>query len=174
MKSPSAFDPSAAPPTPAAARGGAQSTLVPGLLSAALSLGMLAWRGRADAGSASAPLNAVSHVLWGDEALRRDDTTAAHTLVGGTVHAVSALFWAAIYAWGHKRRGRPTLANAMVDAAAVTALAAAVDFKAVPKRLTPGFERRLTTPSLTSVYLALGLGLALGGWWASRRPDDAA
>lgn len=172
MKSPSAIDPSALAPKRAAPAAVARATIAPGLLSAALSLAMLAWRGRADTGSASAPLNAVSHVLWGDEALRRDDTTAAHTLVGGTVHAVSALFWAALYAWGHKRRGTPTLANALVDAAAVTALSAVVDFKAVPKRLTPGFERRLSVPSLTGVYAALGIGLALGGWWASRRSDD--
>ena len=171
MRSPSAHDPSALAPSRASA-GVAKSALAPGLLSAALSLAALAWRGRADTGSASAPLNAVSHVLWGDEALRRDDTTAAHTLVGGSVHAVSALFWAVLYAWGHKRRARPTLANALVDAAAVTALSAVVDFKAVPKRLTPGFERRLSVPSLTSVYAALGIGLAIGGWWMARGGDD--
>lgn len=169
MKFSSVFHPSAAAPT----RTGAGATLAPGLLSAALSLAVLAWRGRADTGSASAPLNAVSHMLWGDEALRTDATTPEHTLVGGTVHALSALFWAALYAWGHRRRGRPTLANALVDAAAVSALAAVVDFKVVPKRLTPGFERRLSTPSLASVYVALGLGLALGGWWASRESGDS-
>jgi hypothetical protein len=150
----------------------AHSTLVPGLLSAAASLAVLAWRGRADTGSAAAPLNAVSHVLWGDEALRRDDATAEHTLLGATVHAASALFWAGLYAWVHEQRSEPTLANAATDAAALTLLAAVVDFKVVPKRLTPGFERRLTTTSLASVYAALGMGLALGGWWvASRRPD---
>jgi hypothetical protein len=51
----------------------------------------------------------------------------------------------------------------------VTALAAVVDLAIVPKRLTPGFEQRLTRPSITLVYAGFAVGLALGGLLA-RRP----
>ncbi len=156
----------------AASPGGADSrtALASGALAAALSLAVLAWRGHADTGSAAAPVNAVSHWLWGDESLRRDDVTAAHTLLGGTVHAGSALFWSGLYAWVRRQRSRPTATGAAADAAVITLVAAVVDLKLVPRRLTPGFERRLTAPSLVSVYAALAVGLALGDWLlASRR-----
>jgi hypothetical protein len=44
---------------------------------------------------------------------------------------------------------------------AVATLAAAVDYTITPKRLTPGFEKRLPIPSLAVVYAAFGVGLAL-------------
>ena len=135
---------------------------LPVRLAAALSLAVLAWRGRVDTGSAAAPVNAVSHILWGDESLRRDDATAAHTLLGGTVHAASALFWAGLYGWVRRQRSRPSSPGAAADAAVLTLIAAVVDLKLVPRRLTPGFERRLSAASLVSVYAALGAGLALG------------
>ena len=163
---------SAASPSAAGATTG--TTLSAGLLATALSLAALAWRGRADAGGAAAPLNAVSHVLWGDEALRHDDATARHTLVGGVVHALSALFWARLYAWVRRQRSEPTVTSTATDAAVLTLVAAVVDLKLVPRRLTPGFERRLTPASLVAVYGAVGVGLALGGWLASRRTGRGA
>jgi len=159
---------------PARADGGSPALVTPttlssGLAATALSLAALAWRGRADAGSAAAPLNAVSHMLWGDESLRRDDATARHTAVGGVLHAASALFWARVYDWVRAQRAAPTATSAVADAAVLTLVAAVVDLKLVPRRLTPGFERRLTPGSLTAVYAAIGAGLAAGGWLASRR-----
>jgi hypothetical protein len=59
------------------------------------------------------------------------------------------------------------VSTALLDAAAVTAVAAVVDFKVVPERLTPGFEKRLTPFSVTIAYGALAVGMALGGLWAS-------
>lgn len=147
------------------------TTLSSGLAATLLSLAALAWRGRTDTGSPAAPLNAVSHIVWGDESLRRDEATGRHTLVGGVLHAASALFWARIYDWMRAQRAVPTPSSALVDAAALTLAAAVVDLKLVPRRVTPGFERRLTPASLTAVYVAVGAGLAIGGWLASRRGE---
>jgi hypothetical protein len=145
-----------------------QRVLTDGTLASVLSGLVLAWRGRGDTGSAVAAVNAPSHWLWGHEALRRNDTTARHTLLGALVHQASSVFWAFFYDALQRRRRRPTPASAFVDAAAVTTLAAVVDLKVVPERLTPGFERRLSDRSLWWVYVSFGVGLAIGGWLMQR------
>lgn len=147
----------------------ALNTLTLGSLASALSTVALAWLGRREAGSAVAPINAVSHWVWGDEAIRRDQPDAPHTALGAAIHSASSMLWAGIYAWIRLRRRQPTLANALGDAAAVTALAAFVDLKLTPERLTPGFERRLSAPALTQVYVTFGLGLLIGEMLRLRR-----
>ncbi len=131
------------------------------------SLAMLAARGRADHRSAVAPINATSHVLWGDRALRVDRPTVRHTLPGLLVHVASTAFWGAVQQglFGTRRGLVPNTRNA----ALTSALAALVDLKLVPGRLTPGWERRLSTQSLVWVYGALAVGLAIGGELAARR-----
>ncbi len=140
-----------------------------GLLAALLSATVLLWRGRADARRAAAPINAISHWFWPDEAMRRDDASLKHTGTGIALHVASSLLWSTVYGWLRARRHRPTALNAAVDAATVTAVAAVVDLTVVPKRLTPGFERRLSPPSLGAVYAGFAVGLALGGLLAMRR-----
>lgn len=131
------------------------------------SLAMLAARGRADNHSPVAPLNATSHVIWGDRALHVDRPTVRHTLPGLVIHVGSSMFWGAVQQglFGMRRGLAPNARNA----ALTTALAALVDLKLVPDRLTPGFERRLSTKSLMWVYGALAVGLAIGGEIAARR-----
>lgn len=145
----------------AAIRQGA--VLVDGLLAALLSAAALAWRGRAETGSAAAPINAPSQWVHGPVALHRDGASLRYTALGGLIHGASSLLWAEVYEWLHARRRRPTAANAVVDAAAVTAVAAVVDFAVVPTRLSPGFQKRLSRPALVLVYASFGLGLMLGG-----------
>jgi hypothetical protein len=140
-----------------------------GTLASVLSALALAWRGRGDTGSTLAAVNAPSHWFWGRQALRRNDASARYTLVGTLVHHGSSVFWALLYDGLQRARRRPTPADAVADAAAVTALAALVDLKVVPERLTPGFERRLSNRSLVWVYAAFGAGLALGGWLTQTR-----
>jgi hypothetical protein len=146
-----------------------QRAVTDGLLAGALSAGVLLWRGRTDTGRAFAPINAISHWIWPREALRRNDPSLKHTATGAVVHYGSSVLWAAAYQWLRRRRQRPTAFNAAVDAAAVTALAATVDLALTPERFTPGFERRLSKPSLTLVYAGFAAGLALGGLLGLRR-----
>jgi hypothetical protein len=44
----------------------------------------------------------------------------------------------------------------------MTALAAFVDYRLTPKRLTPGFEAHLSRSSMLGVFAAIGVGLAAG------------
>lgn len=140
-----------------------------GLLAGLVSTVILLWRGRADTRHAVAPINAISHWIWPDEAIRRNDPSLKHTASGIALHMASSLFWSTVYGWLRARRSAPSALNASVDAAAVAAVAAVVDLRVVPKRLTPGFEHRLRTSSLVTVYGGFALGLALGGLLALRR-----
>ena len=141
----------------------AQRAIKDGLLAAALSGGSMAVRGKADTGSAVAPVNAPSQWVHGQEAVHREDVSASHTLLGAAIHTASAMLWAGLYETLQARRERRTVSGALVDAAGVAALAAVVDLKLVPERLTPGFQHRMSKESLWMVYGSFALGLALGG-----------
>ncbi|MCW5659626.1 MAG: hypothetical protein KIT60_18150 [Burkholderiaceae bacterium] len=147
----------------------ASPVLVGGLLAALLSNAALLWRGRAETGHAAAPVNAISHWFWPREALRRDRPSLQYTATGVALHYGSSLLWSTVYAALRARRRQTTPLNAAADAAAVTAVAAAVDLALVPERVTPGFEHRLSRPSLVLVYASFAVGLAFGGLLSLRR-----
>lgn len=141
-----------------------------GLAASLLSMVALALRGKAEAGSAAAPFNAISHWLYGARALRLDTADMRHTALGAVVHAGSSMFWATIYEEAVCRSDPPpTPAKLVAGAAGVATLAAVTDFALVPERLTPGFEHRLSKRSLALTYALFAAGLALGGWAARRR-----
>lgn len=48
-----------------------------------------------------------------------------------------------------------------------------VDYKLTPRRLQPGFEQRLSTPSMVAVYGSFALGLALAQGWLERHELQA-
>jgi hypothetical protein len=138
-----------------------------GLAAAVLSGLVLAWRGRAEAGSAAAPINAPSQWLHGRESLREEGLTWRHTALGALVHGASSMLWAGLYDLlreRRERRGSGSTGAALADAAAVTAVAAVVDFKLVPDRLSPGFQHRLSRPAVVLAYASFAAGL----WLANR------
>jgi hypothetical protein len=127
--------------------------------------------GRREAGTPIAPLNAVSHWIWGDRALWQQRASWRHTVAGYVIHHGASVFWGVLYAkaWaareGASRRPVPTLAGAGVAAGA----ACLVDLRLTPHRLTPGFEHQLSRPALGAVYACFALGLAAGAMLAARR-----
>jgi hypothetical protein len=134
-----------------------------------LSTALLALLGRRENGTLASALNAPSHIVWGDEALRADHADLKHTAVGQALHHASAFFWGALFEALQARRSRRGTGGVLVDAAVTTAVAAVVDLAVVPDRLTPGFEKRLSGRSLALVYGGVGVGLVLGGLAAMRR-----
>lgn len=147
---------------------------VAGGLASILSTAMLVVCGRRDAGTATAALNAPSHWLFGREALHANRPSWRHTLSGLLIHHGSSLFWGLLYSrLLHQLRKPAPLAQGMarpaLGAIGITALAAWVDFRFVPERLTPGFEHRLSNKSLALVYGAFAVGLALGAWRVRER-----
>ena len=146
--------------------------LTAGSLASALSMAVMACASRRDTGSAVAAVNAPSHWFWGERALRRNEASWRFTLLGAATHHASAVFWAVFYELLRARRQRAAPGNAVVGAGGRPAVAAVVDLKLVPERLTPGFERRLSKRNLAWVYVGFAAGLALGGVLAARRRSD--
>jgi hypothetical protein len=134
-----------------------------GSLASLLSTAMLAALGARQAGGIAAPLNAVSHWVWGDESLRSDRPSWRHTLVGYLTQHAASVMWAVLYArvYGHRREAKQ-LPNALAGGIATSAVAYVVDYTVTPQRLTPGYERRLDGKGMFAVYAALALGFALG------------
>jgi hypothetical protein len=148
---------------------------ISGTCASLLSTGMLACGGSVDCGSAFAPVNAVSHWIWGERAIHASRPSIRHTVMGYVIHHAMSVFWAAFYegaaVWGEAQlcahpgahRGAHRVAPALVlGGLAVAGIACFVDLKCTPQRLTPGFERRLSPGMLALVYLAFGLALPLG------------
>lgn len=151
---------------PQALRDGAVSGSVASILSTAV----LGARGQQEDDTPFAPTNAISHWFWGDRAAHHDEPSGRYTAVGYAIHHASATLWAVLYEkwFGEKAESREVL-PAVAGGAAVAALACFVDYKMTPQRLQPGFEKRLSTPSLFLVYASFGAGLVLRGLAASRK-----
>jgi hypothetical protein len=164
-------------PWSTALRDGAAS----GSLASLASTAVLSERGRKENGTPYAPTNAISHWFWGERAARRDDPSTRYTLTGYAIHHASSIFWAVFYEklFGEKAEGKK-IAPALAGGLAIAGLACFVDYKMTPQRLQPGFEKRLSTPSLFLVYGAFGLALAMRGlaspngrhdMWLDAQPD---
>ncbi len=118
--------------------------------------------GRSEDQSLAGPINAVSHILWGEEATSVDDVDLKHTLAGGIINSAAVTSWAALQELFLSRKKSVEPIEAVATGAAVAAIAYAVDYHVVPKRLTPGFEERLSGRSMFGVYAVLGACLAVG------------
>lgn len=132
--------------------------LVSGTLAAAAVTVVASVAARRATGSSAAALNATSHFLWGDRSARRNALSLKYTGVGAAANYGASVFWALFYEALRPRRH--TRAHALRDGALVSTLAYVVDYHVVPRRLTPGFELRLSGRALAGIYAALALGLA--------------
>lgn len=129
----------------------------------------VAWRGRRDSGSALAPINASSHVLWGNAAAGIERLTWRQTLPGVLINAGAGIWWGTVmqklFGTAIERHGLPA---AVAGGAATAALAYVVDYRLLPQRLTPGWELHISRRSLLASLGALAAGLAAGAMLASK------
>ena len=134
--------------------------LVSGTIAAATTTIAATLAGRRIAGSYTAPINATSHILWGEAANHENTPSFKYTGAGFLLNQGASVFWAVFYELlaGSMRlsRGRALVSGALVSAAAYV-----VDYHVVPKRLTPGFEQRLPEKALALIYVALAAGLCI-------------
>lgn len=138
--------------------------ILSGTLAGVLSAAVLLAAGKRETGSAVAPVNAESHWLWGDQALREDRLTLRHTLTGIVTHQLSTVFWATLYRALRGRRAVRSVPEALLGGIATSMAAAAIDYSLVPKRLSPGFEHRLSRGSMVGVFAAIAGGISVGAW----------
>jgi hypothetical protein len=136
---------------------------VSGSLASLLSTCVLAVAGVRQAGSAVAAINATSHWLWGDESLQAQKPTLRHTLIGYLTQHAASIFWATLYSWvyGHRDNAKQ-LPQALAGGVACSAVAYFVDYGLIPKRLTPGYEHRVSKGAMVAIYAALAAGFVLG------------
>ncbi len=137
------------------------SVLIETLAATAASVGALALAAKAGGRRALQPLNATSHWLNGEEAARSGTPGWRTTGVGFATHFAATAFWAVIFeAW--LCRGRSSRAEVLGKAAAMAGVSALIDYRATPKRFTPGWEFVLTPGAMAFVYAAMSAGFAAG------------
>jgi hypothetical protein len=114
-----------------------------------------------------APLNAISHIAWGEEAATQEEFSAKYTGTGVALNAAAMWSWALLFEKGfggsNADEQRDAVSRSLLGGTVVSALAYVVDYHLVPKRLTPGLEDRLSSRSLLLIYIGLALSLAAGG-----------
>src|SRR5687768_3261239 len=99
-------------------------SLVSGTVAGLATAVTAALAGRKDAASYAAPLNATSHVVWGDTAALQDRASLKYTLTGFLLNHAATIFWASIYEkWLASRPGdsRESPWRPLIGAAALTA-----------------------------------------------------
>lgn len=121
--------------------------------------------GQVEDGNGIAPLNAISHILWGESAAREGAASIDHTLAGVGLNTAAITAWSAVYelCFGVTAR-KGDVRAAFVGGISTAGLAYFTDYYVVPKRLTPGFEKRLSSVSMFVVYSTLALTLPLSSW----------
>jgi hypothetical protein len=138
------------------------SALTTGSVASVVSTAALAALAKMEGRQAAQPLNSTSHWLHGENAAAVGTIDAAHTGVGFTTHHASALFWALPFEmWLASNPPRSNLELGR-DAAAMSAIAAIVDYSITPRRLTPGWELTLSRKSMVGAFAGLVSGLAAG------------
>lgn len=144
---------------------------ISGTMASVVSTVALAAAGARQNRAPAAPVNAISHWLWDRPALVADGASARHTLAGYLIHHAASIWWGTLHAkaWGTQARAKRP-GPALAGASAAASLACFVDFKMTPRRLTPGFEHRLSAGALLGVYAAFALGLALGSMAVAPAP----
>jgi hypothetical protein len=146
-----------------------QDSLRTGVVAGATTTLVVAACGEVESGNAIAPLNAMSHIVWGKEATTQSEASWKYTATGVALTLAATTSWAGLHELFCGRAAHEgDAAGAFFVGTFVSALAYVTDYHIVPKRLTPGFEKLRSNRSILGIYTALALGLALGSLW---RPD---
>lgn len=108
----------------------------------------------------TAPINAVSHIAFGDEAFDHDELSLKHTPIGIALNTMAVASWSFLLQLVLPRDKR-NLTETLAKSAAVTTAAYVVDYHVVPERLTPGFEKKLSGKALFGVYATMAFAMAV-------------
>lgn len=114
--------------------------------------------GAAERGDAFEPMNAVSHMVHGDSVEVRRGFVPYQTMPGLTGHFAAILGWGVLFQWLLRKSRWPCGFAAVL----FTGAAWIVDYRLVPPRYTPGFEKVLSRRSVALIYASLCAGLILG------------
>jgi hypothetical protein len=144
------------------------NAVISGTAASAVSAAALAVLAKAEGASSLQPINATSHWLHGESAGDVKDLDFKHSGTGLATHHGACLFWATLFETLRATAPDAGPVRIVRDAAAVSVIAAVVDYGLMPKRLTPGWEGPLPARSVAGGFAGLALGLAVGGLLTSR------
>ena len=148
------------------------SASLSGSIASVVTAAALAALARAEGKGMWQPTNSTSHWLHGEDAANVRRADGAHTLTGFATHHASAIFWAFPFERWLQTRPPRSPGQMLVEAAGMSAIAAAVDYGMAPKRFTPGWENVLPVRSIGMAYGALALGLAAGALVTQRMREN--
>lgn len=141
-----------------------------GKLTTLLSAAAIAISGKSELDNPVAPINAISHIMFGEEATREDTPSLKYTGTGLLLHDAACTSWAALHEQLFGRAvSQGNQKAAFAGGGLIAIIAYITDYYLVPKSVTPGMERRLSNRSLFFIYTMLGLGLSLGSILSARR-----
>lgn len=138
-----------------------RKAMISGSIASLLSAIFLAILGKGELGKTAAPINGPSQWVWGKYASFLNYFSWRYTGVGYVIHHAASIFWALFY---EKINPGKNCQGIVIPTLMVSVVAYIVDFYVVPKRFSPGFERRLSKGSLFVVYGIFALGLAGGSY----------
>jgi len=138
------------------------SSLMKGMIGGALAglatCAVAALCAKAERQPAVSALNSTSHIVWGDGAADQASASWQYTGTGIALNELALVFWGLIYElWSHSAIGASM--SPLSRGATVSVLAYITDYHLIPRRFTPGFEKRLSPGSLFSIYCAIAVSL---------------
>lgn len=157
------------------AQSGLRRAMKSGTVSGLATAAVASLAGKCEGHPYAVPLNATSHIIWGEKAAKQDSASLKYTLTGFLLNHASAIFWALFYEklLGERNERRKDLWRAspasgelmplvkpVLGGAAVAGAAYIIDYHLIPKRFTPGFEKRLSGKSLAAIFATLAGSLA--------------
>lgn len=117
-----------------------------------------------------AALNCVAHIIDGDDKDQPLGFTPRETGLGLAVNATAMALWGVLY---HGALSVTRTRSTPLTAALATTIAYIIDYKIVPKRFTPGIEKRLSQTAILTAYAVLGATLAASPQWNKESPSPA-
>jgi len=139
------------------------NSVISGTVASAVSAAVLGLLARAEGASFLQPINATSHWLQGENAGDVKELDLKHSGTGLATHHGACVFWATLFEAVRATAPDAGPSRIMRDAAAISTIAAVVDYGLMPRRLTPGWEGPLPIRSVAGGFAGLALGLAVGG-----------
>lgn len=113
-------------------------------------------------GSPWAAVNAIAHIVDGDEKVQPTDFSSRESALGIAVNGTAMAAWGVLYEGAlllTKTRSSP------LSAVLATVTAYLIDYHVVPKQYTPGIENRLSHKSVLVMYAVLAATFAASATW---------
>jgi len=135
-----------------------QRGLIDGIALSITTSAALLTASRIECGSSWAAINPICHITDGDERSFGDEFDARDSLLGLGISSSVMCAWGVLHAvFFRKVKWPESLAAGGITAAG----AYLIDYYLVPRRFTPGIEKKLSPRAILAAYAILGLTLGI-------------